>query len=70
MVNICSGRTCSLSSAGVPHIGFSGLMLAALEDEGLASAAQAQHYSLNDLMMYSAVCGIGLDTVPIPGEFV
>ena len=52
----------------VPLVGFSGLMLACLEDTGLAAAAAARQYSLNDLMTYSAVCGIGLDTVPIPGH--
>ena len=52
----------------VPLVGFSGLMLACLEDTGLAAAAAAQQYTLNDLMTYSAVCGIGLDTVPIPGD--
>lgn len=50
------------------NIGFSGLMLAPLEDEGLAEAASKGQYDIRALTVYSAVCGIGLDTVPIPGD--
>ena len=49
-------------------VGFSGFMLACLEDVGLAAAAAAGQYDIRSLMTYSAVCGIGLDTVPIPGD--
>ena len=49
-------------------VGFSGFMLACLEDPGLAAAAAAGQYDIRALMTYSAVCGIGLDTVPIPGD--
>ena len=52
---------------GVPLVGFSGLMFAPLEDEGLAAAARGQ-YRIGDLLTYSACCGIGLDTVPIPHD--
>jgi len=52
----------------VPLVGFSGLMFAALEDQGLADAAAMGHYDIQHLLTYSAVCGIGLDTVPIPFE--
>jgi uncharacterized protein (UPF0210 family) len=58
----------SLGEGGVPLVGFSGLMFAALEDTGLASAAAKEQYSITDLLTYSSVCGIGLDTVPIPGD--
>ena len=52
----------------MPQAGFSGLMLACLEDTGLAAAAAARSFDLRSLLTYSAVCGIGLDTVPIPGD--
>eukprot|EP00658_Telonema_sp_P-2_P065893 TRINITY_DN55032_c0_g1_i1.p1 TRINITY_DN55032_c0_g1~~TRINITY_DN55032_c0_g1_i1.p1 ORF type:complete len:415 (+),score=72.92 TRINITY_DN55032_c0_g1_i1:194-1438(+) len=58
----------SFGEDGVDLVGFSGLMLACLEDTGLAEAAAAGWYDIRALMTYSAVCGIGLDTVPIPGE--
>ena len=41
-------------------------MFAALEDQGLADAAGKGYYDIRNLLTYSAVCGIGLDTVPIP----
>ena len=52
----------------VPLVGFSGIMFAALEDKGLAEAAAMGYYDIRNLLTYSAVCGIGLDTVPIPFE--
>lgn len=48
--------------------GFSGLMLALTEDTGLASGSKRQEFDIRSLLTYSAVCGIGLDTVPIPGD--
>jgi hypothetical protein len=54
--------------ANFPHTGFSGVMLPVLEDEVLARRAAEGCFSVNDLLLYSAVCGTGLDTVPIPGN--
>ena len=48
--------------------GFSGLMLPVLEDAVLADRAADGFLSIKDLLMYSAVCGTGLDTVPLPGD--
>ncbi|WP_087871618.1 DUF711 family protein, partial [Bathymodiolus platifrons methanotrophic gill symbiont] len=48
--------------------GFSGLMLALTEDTGLADGTLKGNYDIRSLLTYSAVCGIGLDTVPIPGD--
>ena len=56
------------SLRGVTLCGFSGLMLPPCEDAGLARRAAEGGYRIADLLMYSAVCGIGLDTVPIPGD--
>lgn len=53
---------------GVPLVGFSGLMLAVIEDEGLALGTIKNQYEIRSLLTYSSVCGIGLDTVPIPGD--
>ncbi|CAG9464411.1 unnamed protein product [Pedinophyceae sp. YPF-701] len=52
---------------GVQNCGYSGLMLPVCEDKGLAESADAGACTVSKLVMYSAVCGIGLDTVPIPG---
>ena len=48
--------------------GFSGLMLAVIEDKGLAKDCTKDKYDIRTLLSNSAVCGIGLDTVPIPGN--
>ena len=52
----------------MPLVGFSGLMLAVTEDTGLAQGTIDNDYDIRSLLTYSAVCGIGLDTVPIPGD--
>jgi len=52
----------------VCRCGFSGLMLPVLEDSVLARRAGERPPSLHELLLYSAVCGTGLDTVPLPGD--
>jgi len=48
--------------------GFSGLMLPVLEDSILARRAGDGLVTVQDLLSYAAVCGVGLDTVPLPGD--
>jgi uncharacterized protein (UPF0210 family) len=50
----------------VRRCGFSGLMLPLLEDTVLARRSSECPPSLHELLLYSAVCGTGLDTVPLP----
>lgn len=57
-----------LKSVSVKTCGYSGLMLPVCEDVGLALRANEQTYNITHLLAYSAVCGCGLDTVPIPGD--
>jgi len=59
--------TQALKSVFVERIGYCGLMLPVCEDRGLARAAEAGTVSIQSLLQYSAVCGVGLDTVPVPG---
>ena len=56
------------SQKGCDCIGFSGLMLAVVEDAGLADATKRDEFDIRALLQYSAVCGIGLDTVPVEGD--
>jgi uncharacterized protein (UPF0210 family) len=49
-------------------VGFSGLMLPVLEDAVLARRASEGTLTIKDLLLYSAVCGTGLDTIPLPGD--
>jgi hypothetical protein len=60
--------TAELKALPVKQTGFSGLMLPVLEDEVLAQRAAEGRFTLHSLLLYSAVCGTGLDTVPIPGD--
>lgn len=60
--------TSSLDQARFPRTGFNGLMLPVLEDATLARRAAEGTLSLDKLLFYSAVCGTGLDTLPLPGD--
>lgn len=58
----------AIDRARFPRCGFSGLMLPVLEDAALAARAAAGALGVHDLLLMSAVCGTGLDTVPLPGD--
>jgi uncharacterized protein (UPF0210 family) len=60
--------TAALKDVKVKQTGYSGLMLPILEDTRLAQRWSEGHVSLDALLSYSAVCGTGLDTVPLPGD--
>jgi hypothetical protein len=60
--------TDAIERAHFPHVGFCGLMLPVLEDPVLAQRAAEGRLQVNDLLQWSAVCGTGLDTVPLPGD--
>ncbi len=57
-----------IERARFPRAGFSGLMLPVLEDAVLARRAAEGSLTVKDLLLYSAVCGTGLDTIPLPGD--
>jgi len=58
----------ALDQVSFPRVGFSGLMFPQLEDAALAQSAADGVLLVKDLLMYSAVCGTGLDTIPLPGD--
>lgn len=60
--------TGAIQAADFPQTGFNGLLLPPLEDSVLAKRAAEGLLTVNDLLLYSAVCGTGLDTVPLPGD--
>ncbi|MHB1133821.1 MAG: DUF711 family protein [Chloroflexota bacterium] len=60
--------TRALRQAKVRRCGFSGLMMPVLEDATLARRAAEGLFTVPEALLYSAVCGTGLDTVPLPGE--
>lgn len=58
----------ALGRANFARCGFSGLMLPVLEDSVLARRVADEQVRLADLLSYAAVCGVGLDTIPLPGD--
>src|SRR2546425_7616765 len=59
--------TAAVKDVKVKQTGYTGLMLPILEDTRLAQRWSEGHISIDALLSYSAVCGTGLDTVPLPG---
>jgi hypothetical protein len=60
--------TTAVKAVPVKQIGYSGLMVPVMEDKGLAKRWAEGTYNIDDLLAYSAVCGTGLDTIPLPGD--
>ena len=66
-------HTCAMITDVLKHLnlklcGFSGLMLPVIEDKVLAARADEGTYSVQELLLFSAVSGTGLDVVPLPGD--
>lgn len=58
----------TLARANFMRAGFCGLFLPVLEDSVLAARTAGGQLQLNDLLLYSTLCGTGLDTIPLPGS--
>ena len=67
-LTVAAGLTRTLRSLDLPLCGYSGLMLPVLEDVGLGERSESGYFNLDSLLLYSTVCGTGLDTIPIPGD--
>jgi uncharacterized protein (UPF0210 family) len=57
-----------LREARFSRCGFSGVFLPVLEDRTLAQRSAENMFTLDGLLLCSAVCGTGLDTIPLPGD--
>jgi len=60
--------TAAVKSVPVTQVGYSGLMVPVMEDKLLAQRWAESTYNIDSLLAYSAVCGTGLDTIPLPGD--
>jgi Uncharacterized conserved protein len=60
--------TTAVKAVSVKQIGYAGLMVPVMEDKLLAQRWAEGTYNMDSLLAYSAVCGTGLDTVPLPGD--
>src|ERR1041385_759282 len=64
----CAAITEVLKGLNIKTCGYSGLMLPVLEDPVLATRAAEGRYTVRELLLYSSVCGTGLDVVPLAGD--
>jgi uncharacterized protein len=60
--------TTAVKAVPVKQVGYSGLMVPVMEDKLLAQRWAESTYNVDSLLAYSAVCGTGLDTIPLPGD--
>ena len=60
--------TSALRDINIKKVGYSGLMLPVMEDPRLSQLWSEGTLSMDQLLAYSAVCGTGLDTIPLPGD--
>lgn len=67
-VAVSAALTAALKQTGLPTCGYCGLMLPVLEDAVLGRRWQEGLVNTHQLLLYSSVCGTGLDTVPLPGD--
>lgn len=66
-LTVASAVTEALKSTTLPACGYNGLMLPVLEDVVLGQRWEEGRISVQQLLLYSTVCGTGLDTIPLPG---
>lgn len=59
--------TSALKSTTLPTCGYCGVMLPVLEDVMLGRRWEEGQVNAHQLLLYSSVCGMGLDTVPLAG---
>jgi uncharacterized protein len=60
--------TAAVKAVPVKQVGYAGLMVPVMEDKLLAERWAEGTYNMDSLLAYSAVCGTGLDTIPLPGD--
>jgi len=60
--------TTAVKAVPVKQIGYSGLMVPVMEDKVMAQRWAEGTYNTDTLLAYSAVCGTGLDTIPLSGD--
>jgi uncharacterized protein len=67
-MNVVATITSALKTTGLPTCGYSGLMLPVMEDMVLAERWADGLIGIDQLLVYSAICGTGLDAIPLAGD--
>src|SRR5579884_1775891 len=65
-VAVAAAITHALKHMELLTCGYCGLMLPVLEDAALGRRWEEGYLNVHQLLLYSAVCGTGLDTLPLP----
>ncbi|HTI15803.1 MAG TPA: DUF711 family protein [Dictyobacter sp.] len=65
---VAGAFTSALKSIPLQTCGYNGLMLPVLEDATLGQRWSEGSVNAHQLLLYSAICGTGLDTIPLPGD--
>jgi uncharacterized protein (UPF0210 family) len=60
--------TTAVKAVPQKQVGYSGLMVPVMEDKLLSQRWAESTYTIDSVLAYSAVCGTGLDTIPLPGD--
>ena len=67
-IALAAALTKALKSTSLLTCGYCGLMLPVLEDAALGKRWAEGRVSTHELLLYSTLCGTGLDTIPLPGD--
>ncbi len=65
---VASAITTALKGTSLRTCGYCGLMLPPLADAIISERLAEGRLNLDSLLLYSAICGSGLDCIPIPGN--
>jgi hypothetical protein len=65
---VAAAITAALKGTSLRTCGYCGLMLPPLADAVISERLAEGRLTLDSLLLYSAVCGSGLDSIPIPGD--
>jgi hypothetical protein len=66
-LTVIGALTAAIKDTGLPTCGYNGIMLPVLEDDVLGRRWSDGELDIHKLLCYSAVCGTGLDMIPLPG---
>ena len=61
-------RGLQLAAVSLKTTGYNGLMLPVLEDRLLGNRVEQGLVDVSKILAFSAVCGTGLDVIPLPGD--
>ena len=67
-LTVVGALTAALKDTGLPTCGYAGLMLPVMEDPVLAQRWSDRDLGIHQVLAYSAICGTGLDAIPLAGD--